>query len=107
MITVNTENTLFICGGAFEGMSRFIGKRLNTRPLGFAATADSLHPGDIDKDNLLQFISAQDLKSFGLIPELIGRLPVVSFLNPLDAVAMRKILTEPKNALVKQYKKLV
>jgi len=100
MITVNTENILFICGGAFEGMSRFIGKRLN------AATTDSLHPGDIDKDNLLQFISAQDLKSFGLIPELIGRLPVVSFLNPLDAVAMRKILTEPKNALVKQYKKL-
>src|SRR5260221_14097516 len=106
MTTVNTENILFICGGAFEGMSRFIGKRLNPRPLGFAATADSLHPSDIDKDNLLQFISAQDLKSFGLIPELIGRLPVVSFLNPLDAVAMRKILTEPKNALVKQYKKL-
>ncbi|MBL7861939.1 MAG: ATP-dependent Clp protease ATP-binding subunit ClpX [Cyclobacteriaceae bacterium] len=106
MITVNTENILFICGGAFEGISRLIGKRLNTRPLGFTATADSLSPADIDKDNLLQFVSAQDLKSFGLIPELIGRLPVVSFLNPLDHTALRKILTEPKNALVKQYKKL-
>lgn len=106
MITVNTENILFICGGAFEGISKMIGRRLNTRPLGFAATADSLNPADIDKDNLLQFVSAQDLKSFGLIPELIGRLPVVSFLNPLDNKALRKILTEPKNALVKQYKKL-
>ena len=106
MITVNTENILFICGGAFEGISRFIARRLNTRPLGFAATADGPHPGDLDKDNLLQFVSAQDLKSFGLIPELIGRLPVVSYLNPLDHSALRKILTEPKNALVKQYKKL-
>jgi ATP-dependent Clp protease ATP-binding subunit ClpX len=106
MITVNTENILFVCGGAFEGMSRFISRRLNTRPLGFAATPESLSPSDIDKDNLLQFISAQDLKSFGLIPELIGRLPVLSFLNPLDHGALRKILTEPKNALVKQYKKL-
>jgi len=106
MITVNTENILFICGGAFEGISRLIGKRLNTRPLGFTASADSLSPNDIDKDNLLQFVSAQDLKSFGLIPELIGRLPVLSFLNPLDHSALRKILTEPKNALVKQYKKL-
>jgi ATP-dependent Clp protease ATP-binding subunit ClpX len=106
MISVNTENILFICGGAFEGISRLIGKRLNTRPLGFASSHDSITPGDIDKDNLLQFISSQDLKSFGLIPELIGRLPVVSFLNPLDHTALRKILTEPKNALVKQYKKL-
>lgn len=106
MITVNTENILFICGGAFEGISRLIAKRLNTRPLGFTASADSLSPSDIDKDNLLQFVSSQDLKSFGLIPELIGRLPVVSFLNPLDHTALRKILTEPKNALVKQYKKL-
>ncbi len=106
MITVNTENILFICGGAFEGIAKMIGRRLNTRPLGFAATADSMNPADVDKDNLLQFISAQDLKSFGLIPELIGRLPVVSFLNPLDHKALRKILTEPKNALVKQYKKL-
>ncbi|MBS1949428.1 MAG: ATP-dependent Clp protease ATP-binding subunit ClpX [Cytophagales bacterium] len=106
MITVNTENILFICGGAFEGMSKVIARRLNTRPLGFAASSDSLHPGDLDKDNLLQFVSSQDLKTFGLIPELIGRLPVVSFLNPLDHAALRKILTEPKNALIKQYKKL-
>lgn len=106
MITVNTENILFICGGAFEGISRFIASRLNTRPLGFAASADSLKPGEFDKDNLLQFVSALDLKSFGLIPELIGRLPVLSYLNPLDKEALRKILTEPKNALVKQYKKL-
>src|SRR6478736_3996546 len=106
MITVNTENILFICGGAFEGMSRVIGRRLNTRPLGFTASADSLSPGELDKDNLLQFVSAQDLKTFGLIPELIGRLPVISYLNPLDHAALRKILTEPKNALIKQYKKL-
>ena len=105
MITVNTENILFICGGAFEGISRFIGNRLNTRPLGFASSADT-HNGELDKDNLLQFITAQDLKSFGLIPELIGRLPVVSFLNPLDKEALQQILTTPKNALVKQYKKL-
>lgn len=106
MITVNTDNILFICGGAFEGISRFIASRLNTRPLGFASSADSLKPGEIDKDNLLQFVSALDLKSFGLIPELIGRLPVLSYLNPLDKDALRKILTTPKNALVKQYKKL-
>lgn len=106
MITVNTDNILFICGGAFEGISRFIASRLNTRPLGFAASADSMKPGEFDKDNLLQFVSALDLKSFGLIPELIGRLPVLSYLNPLDKDALRKILTSPKNALVKQYKKL-
>ncbi len=106
MITVNTDNILFICGGAFEGISRFIASRLNTRPLGFASSADSMKPGEFDKDNLLQFVSALDLKSFGLIPELIGRLPVLSYLNPLDKDALRKILTSPKNALVKQYKKL-
>ncbi|HPI80027.1 MAG TPA: ATP-dependent Clp protease ATP-binding subunit ClpX, partial [Cyclobacteriaceae bacterium] len=106
MITVNTDNILFICGGAFEGISRFIASRLNTRPLGFASSADSLKPGEVDKDNLLQFVSALDLKSFGLIPELIGRLPVLSYLNPLDKEALKKILTTPKNALVKQYKKL-
>ena len=104
MITVNTENILFVCGGAFEGISRFIARRLNTRPLGFSAPSNITGP--VDLDNLLQFVSAQDLKAFGLIPELIGRLPVVSFLNPLDHTALRKILTEPKNALVKQYKKL-
>ncbi len=106
MITVNTENILFICGGAFEGISRLIGRRLNTRPLGFSSSSDSLNPAEFDKDNLLQFVSAQDLKTFGLIPELIGRLPVLSFLNPLDHHTLRQILTEPKNALVKQYKKL-
>lgn len=105
MITVNTENILFICGGAFEGLNRLISRRLNTRPLGFAST-EGLHPNDIDNDNLLQFVSAQDLKAFGLIPELIGRLPVLSYLNPLDTVSLKKILIEPKNALVKQYKKL-
>ena len=104
MITVNTENILFVCGGAFEGISRSIARRLNTRPLGFSAASEGLQR--IEDDNFLQFISAQDLKSFGLIPELIGRLPVVSFLNPLDHTALRKILTEPKNALVKQYRKL-
>ncbi|MCA4898215.1 MAG: ATP-dependent Clp protease ATP-binding subunit ClpX [Bacteroidota bacterium] len=106
MITVNTENILFICGGAFEGISKIIGRRLNTRPLGFAASVDAASPSDFDKDNMLQFVSAQDLKTFGLIPELIGRLPVVSYLNPLDATTLRQILTEPKNALVKQYRKL-
>ena len=105
MITVNTENILFICGGAFEGISRFIANRLNTRPLGFVSGHEN-QLGALEKDNLLQFITSQDLKSFGLIPELIGRLPVVSFLNPLDAETLRRILTEPKNALVKQYKKL-
>jgi len=105
MITVNTENILFMCGGAFEGIARFIATRLNTRPLGFVTNPDGLHPADVEK-NLLQFISAQDLKSFGLIPELIGRLPVLSYLNPLDKEALKKILTEPKNALMKQYKKL-
>ena len=104
MITVNTENILFVCGGAFEGISRLIAGRLNTRPLGFTSST-GLHPIDVD-ENMLQFVSAQDLKSFGLIPELIGRLPVVSYLNPLDKSALRKILVEPKNALVKQYKKL-
>ncbi len=104
MITVNTENILFVCGGAFEGISRSIARRLNTRPLGFSAAIEGQQR--IEDDNFLQFVSAQDLKSFGLIPELIGRLPVVSFLNPLDHTALRKILTEPKNELVKQYKKL-
>ncbi len=104
MITVNTENILFICGGAFDGIARNIGTRLNTRPLGFAKSEDKLD--SVDKDNLLQYITAQDLKSFGLIPELIGRLPVLTHLDPLDADALHLILTEPKNALVKQYVKL-
>ncbi len=106
MISVNTENILFICGGAFDGISRNIAKRINTRPMGFASAKDKFDTLDVETDNLLRYVSAQDLKSFGLIPELIGRLPVLTFLNPLDAKALRKILTEPKNALVKQYKKL-
>jgi ATP-dependent Clp protease ATP-binding subunit ClpX len=103
MIALNTENILFICGGAFDGISKIIASRLNTKPIGFANAEErsEVHPNE-----LLSFITSQDLKSFGLIPELIGRLPVVSYLNPLDADALKKILTEPRNAIVKQYKKL-
>lgn len=104
MISVNTENILFICGGAFDGMDRHIGKRLNTRPLGFSTkNKDDV---ELDKENLLKYVTAQDLKSYGLIPELIGRLPLVTYLNPLDEETLKLILTKPKNALVKQYKKL-
>jgi len=104
MITVNTENILFICGGAFDGIQRMIGSRLNTRPLGFARKDNS---DNLDKDNLLQYVTSQDLKSFGLIPELIGRLPVVTYLEPLSKETLKLILSEPKNALIKQYKKLL
>ncbi|MBV6640918.1 MAG: ATP-dependent Clp protease ATP-binding subunit ClpX [Cyclobacteriaceae bacterium] len=104
MISVNTENILFICGGAFDGIERVIANRLNTRPIGFVNEKDEGTP--IDKENLLHYISAQDLKGFGLIPELIGRLPVLTHLDPLNNDALKQILTEPKNALVKQYKKL-
>lgn len=106
MISVNTENILFICGGAFDGISRHIAKRINTRPLGFASATDAINPLDVETDNLLQYVTAQDLKSFGLIPELIGRLPVLTYLNPLDSAALKEILTKPKNALMKQYSKL-
>lgn len=106
MISVNTENILFICGGAFDGISRHIAKRINTRPLGFASGNDTMTPLDLENDNLLQYVTAQDLKSFGLIPELIGRLPVLTYLNPLDAETLKEILTKPKNALIKQYTKL-
>ena len=105
MINVNTENILFICGGAFDGIERHIANRLNTRPIGFASDND-FKSGVIDKDNLLQYITAQDIKSFGLIPELIGRLPVLTHLDPLNKEALKQILTEPKNALIKQYTKL-
>lgn len=105
MITVNTENILFVCGGAFDGIERHIANRLNTRPIGFA-NKDDFDMGQIDKENLLQYITAQDLKSFGLIPELIGRLPVLTHLDPLNSDALQRILTEPKNALIKQYEKL-
>jgi ATP-dependent Clp protease ATP-binding subunit ClpX len=104
MISVNTENILFVCGGAFDGMDRHIGKRLNTRPLGFST--QNKEEMELDKENLLKYVTAQDLKSYGLIPELIGRLPLVTFLNPLDQETLKLILTKPKNALVKQYKKL-
>lgn len=105
MITVNTENILFICGGAFDGIDRHIANRLNTKPIGFASEND-FNSGVIDKENLLQYITAQDIKSYGLIPELIGRLPVLTHLDPLNEDALKQILTEPKNALIKQYTKL-
>jgi len=104
MISVNTDNILFICGGAFDGITRHIANRLNTQPLGFAATSDEAH--DVDRDNLHQYINAQDLKDYGLIPELIGRLPIVTHLNPLNTEILKSILTEPKNALTRQYAKL-
>ncbi|MBI9054038.1 MAG: ATP-dependent Clp protease ATP-binding subunit ClpX [Bacteroidales bacterium] len=103
MIAVNTKNILFICGGAFDGIVRKIGQRLNTQVVGYSASKDK---EQIDRENLLQYIAPQDLKSFGLIPEIIGRLPVLTYLNPLHKEALRRILTEPKNALIKQYNKL-
>jgi ATP-dependent Clp protease ATP-binding subunit ClpX len=104
MIAVNTQNILFICGGAFDGIEKKIAARLNTQMVGYSA-AKVTHK--IDKDNLLQYISPQDLKAFGLIPEIIGRLPILTYLNPLDREALRLILTEPKNSIIKQYKKLL
>jgi ATP-dependent Clp protease ATP-binding subunit ClpX len=100
MIQVNTKNILFICGGAFDGITRNIGNRLSTQAIGYSVNNETM---DVDKDNLLQYVSPQDLKSFGLIPELIGRLPVLTYLNPLDADTLLRILSEPKNALIKQY----
>lgn len=105
MIAINTENILFICGGAFDGIKRIIANRLNTQPLGFKNKEDN--GPEVDETNLLQYVTALDLKSFGLIPELIGRLPVVTHLDPLTHEVLKKILNEPKNALVKQYKKLL
>ena len=101
-IKVNTKNILFICGGAFDGIERHITKRMNTNALGFGNAIDE----QIDDGNLLQYVSPQDVKSFGIIPELIGRLPVVTHLDPLDREALRGILTEPKNSIIKQYRKL-
>ena len=106
MITVNTENILFVCGGAFDGIDKIISKRMNRRPMGFANKAEIDEIGEMDEGSMLKFISAQDLRNFGLIPELIGRLPVITYLNPLSKETLRKILTEPKNALTKQYQKL-
>ncbi|UCS93416.1 ATP-dependent Clp protease ATP-binding subunit ClpX [Echinicola marina] len=104
MIAVNTENILFICGGAFDGIARHIANRLNTQPLGFSKKTEQEL---IDRNNLLQYVTAPDLKSFGLIPELIGRLPVLTHLDPLDKETLKSILTDPKNALTKQYIKLM
>ena len=103
MIPVNTKNILFICGGAFDGIEKKIAQRLNTHVVGYSAVRNT---AAIDKSNLMQYIAPQDLKSFGLIPEIIGRLPVLTYLNPLDRAALRSILTEPKNSIIKQYVKL-
>lgn len=103
MIPVNTKNILFICGGAFDGIERKIAMRLNTQVVGFNASKEK---EKIDRDNFLQYITPQDLKSFGLIPEIIGRLPILTYLEPLDRTALRNILTEPKNAIIRQYIKL-
>jgi len=103
MIPVNTKNILFVCGGAFDGIERKIANRLNTQVVGYTAAKEK---EGIDKDNLLQYIAPQDLKAFGLIPEIIGRLPVLTYLEPLNEDALRRILTEPKNAITKQYEKL-
>ena len=102
MIAVDTANILFICGGAFDGIDRKIGSRLNTQAIGYKKKVDD----SLDKKNLLQYVAPQDLKSFGLIPELIGRMPILTFLKSLDKKTLRAILTEPKNAIIKQYKKL-
>lgn len=103
MIQVDTKNILFICGGAFDGIERKIGNRLNTQIIGYTAMKGKEH---IDRENLLQYIAPQDLKAFGLIPEIIGRLPVLTYLNPLDRDILIRILIEPKNAIIKQYVKL-
>jgi ATP-dependent Clp protease ATP-binding subunit ClpX len=103
LIPLDTKNILFICGGAFDGIERKIATRLNTKMIGYGAAKDA---DRIERENLLQYISPQDLKSFGLIPEIIGRLPVLAHLEPLDEKVLRNILTEPKNSVIKQYKKL-
>jgi len=102
-VEVNTQNILFIAGGAFDGIERIISKRLNRQAVGYGSSKNT---DNIDQDNLLQYVIPKDLKDFGLIPEIIGRLPVLTYMDPLDAATLRAILTEPKNALIKQYKKL-
>ena len=102
-IEVNTEHILFIAGGAFDGIDRVISKRLNMAAIGYKASQDE---DTIDASNMLQYIIPKDLKDFGLIPEIIGRLPVLTYMDPLDKKTLRAILTEPKNAIIKQYKKL-
>lgn len=103
MIQIDTSNILFLCGGAFDGIEKMIARRIKPQSLGYTASKDM---DIVDRENILQYISPQDLKKFGLIPELIGRLPVITYLSPLDESALRKILTDPKNALIKQYAKL-
>ncbi|MBK6332006.1 MAG: ATP-dependent Clp protease ATP-binding subunit ClpX [Bacteroidetes bacterium] len=103
MIKINTQNILFICGGAFEGIDKIIARRVQSGSIGFKSTTEQTQ---LEKDNLIQYVNALDLRNFGLIPELLGRLPVVTYLKSLDAHALRRILTEPKNALIKQYKHL-
>lgn len=102
MIQVNTQNILFVCGGAFDGIDRKIANRLNTNVIGYSKKEGEI----IDRDNLLQYVAPQDVKSFGLIPEIVGRLPVLTYLNPLDRESLIRILVEPKNAIVKQFEKL-
>jgi ATP-dependent Clp protease ATP-binding subunit ClpX len=102
MIQVDTQNILFLAGGAFDGIEKIIGRRINTSPIGFS----TIQEDQVDKDNMLQYIAPQDLKSYGLIPELIGRFPILAYLEPLSRKALRNIITEPKNALIKQYVKL-
>ena len=102
MIQINTKGILFICGGAFDGIEKIIAKRVNKQTIGFSSKVNQY----VDSDSLLNYVNATDIKSFGLIPELIGRFPVVSYLNPLDQLALKRILTEPKNALIKQYTKI-
>jgi len=102
MIQINTQNILFIAGGAFDGIEKKIASRVQANIIGYAAAKEQ----EIDKDNLLQYVAPQDLKSFGLIPELVGRMPVVTYLSPLDKSALRRILTEPKNAIVRQFTSL-
>ena len=101
-VHVNTQNILFICGGAFEGIERKIAQRLNTQVIGFGAAKKQ----KIDKDNLLQYVEAMDLRGYGLIPEIVGRLPVITYLDHLDREALLRILTEPKNAVLRQYEKM-
>jgi ATP-dependent Clp protease ATP-binding subunit ClpX len=103
MIKVDTKNILFICGGAFDGIDKIIARRINTNAIGFSVNKEEQ---ELQRKNLLRFVNAQDIKSFGLIPELLGRLPIITHLEPLDAVTLRSILTEPKNALIKQYTQL-
>ena len=103
MIKVDTKNILFICGGAFDGIDKIIARRINTNAIGFSVNKDEQ---ELQRKNLLRFVNAQDIKSFGLIPEMLGRLPIVTHLEPLDSTTLRSILTEPKNALIKQYTQL-